>query len=163
MNHFGWTWNTALLCTHQQGEKICLLLYSYSYIHIPFYIYFPGNSYSLINVLWLAMDARLGRKKPKPHRLITSRQCWAMVNQPRLIDFSESTRVHTGTDVTFETQTILDYFPLITNLLESSRFPSESTASPRTVTAHQSAIQLPTHPLSSKRSREETPRGALCT
>lgn len=123
---------------------------------------FTGNSYSLINVLWLAMDDRLGRKKPKTHGLITSRQCSAMVNQPRLTDFSESTRVHTGTDVTFETETILDYFPLIKNLLESPRFPSESSASPQAVTAHQSAIELPVHPLTFKRNKEEATSMTLC-
>lgn len=124
---------------------------------------FTGNSYSLSNVLWLAMDSRLGRKNSKPHRLITSRQCSAMVNQPRLIDFSESTKVHMGTDVNLETETILDYFSLITNLLESPRFPSESSASPQTVRAHQSAIQLPIHLLTFQRNREEAPRMTLCT
>lgn len=117
---------------------------------------FTGNSYSLISVLWLAMDARLGSKNPKPHRLITSRQCSAMVNQPRLTDFSESTWVHIDRDVNFETETILDYFALITDLLESPRFPSESSASPRTVTAHQSATQFPIHPLTLKRNRGST-------
>lgn len=90
------------------------------------------------------MDGKSGRKNLKPHRLITYRQyCSAIVNQPRLTDFSESTLVHIGTDVTFETETILDSSPLITNLPEALRLHSDNSASPQTVIAHQPAIQLP--------------------
>lgn len=66
------------------------------------------------------------------------------------------------TDVDFETETVLDYFPLIAALLESPRLRSGNSASPRTVTTHQPAIQLPIHPLAFKGNREEAPRVALC-